>query len=56
MPRSSMTVASVRTAALNRREYFRYASKSTGSRIASGASAAAFISPIAEWTPKARAS
>ena len=34
----------------------RYASKSIGSRIASGASAAAFIRPCAEWIPNARAS
>ena len=34
----------------------RTASKSAGSRIASGAKAAAFISPMPECTPKARAS
>ena len=41
---------------LESREYLRYSSKSTGSRIASGALAAAFIMPIAELTPNARAS
>jgi hypothetical protein len=56
MPRSSTVGAISRTAALNRREYLRYSSKSTGSRIASGASAADFIIPIAEKTPSLRAS
>jgi len=40
---------------LNAREAARYASKSAGSRIASGASFAAFINPIAEPTPSLRA-
>ena len=56
MPRSSTCGASARTAALKSREYLRYSSKSTGSRTASGAFAAAFIIPMAELTPNARAS
>jgi hypothetical protein len=56
MPRSSISDAIVRTAALNSREYRRYASKSSGNSTASGASAAAFINPIAECKPSARAS
>ena len=56
MPLSWMSGAIARTAALKSREYLRYESKSVGSSTASGASCAAFINPIAEWTPSARAS
>ena len=40
---------------LNRREYRRYSSKSTGRMIACGHSFAAFMRPIAEPTPNWRA-
>ena len=53
---SESTGASSATADLKARDSRRYSSKSAGSRIAFGASAAAFISPMPECTPIARAS